>query len=188
MTINTQKLRAFRQSLQRCASNTGHGHVYMRPDGFLAKCGGPGICTECAKDLALLMAHDGYEPPTTDDLIDTIDAQAAEIARLRVENDGLNAQLDRHTSYTIVHRGAALYCTSAMLDTYSDERARADAAEAEIARLREALGSIRQYGNDTLSGRADGGPDDRKWQREAVIEMRNRARAALQEKSNVPTV
>ena len=54
----------------------------------------------------------------------------------------------------------------------------------EIARLREALGSIRQYGNDTLSGRADGGLDDRKWQREAVIEMRNRARAALQEKSN----
>lgn len=83
MTINTQKLRAFRQSLQRCASNTGHGHVYMRPDGFLAKCGGPGICTECAKDLALLMAHDGYEPPTTDDLIDTIDVQAAEIERLR---------------------------------------------------------------------------------------------------------
>lgn len=54
----------------------------------------------------------------------------------------------------------------------------------EIARLREALSSIRQYGNDTLSGRADGGPDDRKWQREAVIEMRNRARAALAQEAH----
>jgi hypothetical protein len=42
-----------------------------------------------------------------------------------------------------------------------------------------ALESIRLYANDTLSGRADGGPDDRAWQREAVIECRNRARTAL---------
>lgn len=49
---------------------------------------------------------------------------------------------------------------------------------AEIKRLREALDSIHQYGSDTLSGRMDG-PDDRKWQREAVAEMTRRARAAL---------
>lgn len=61
----------------------------------------------------------------------------------------------------------------------ADAKIALNAQAAEIARLREALSSIRQYGNDTLSGRADGGPDDRKWQREAVIEMRNRARAAL---------
>jgi hypothetical protein len=54
------------------------------------------------------------------------------------------------------------------------------AKDAEIAKLREALESIRLYANDTLSGRADGGPDDRAWQREAVIECRNRARAALE--------
>ena len=53
------------------------------------------------------------------------------------------------------------------------------AKDAEIAKLSEALESIRLYANDTLSGRADGGPDDRSWQREAVIECRNRARAAL---------
>ena len=44
--------------------------------------------------------------------------------------------------------------------------------------LVEALQSIRQYGSDTLSGRADG-PDDRQWQRESVLEMTRRARAAL---------
>lgn len=52
------------------------------------------------------------------------------------------------------------------------------AKDAEIAKLREALESIRLYANDTLSGRIDG-PDDRQWQREAVIECRNRARMAL---------
>jgi len=49
---------------------------------------------------------------------------------------------------------------------------------AENERLRAALDSIRQYGSDTLSGRTDG-PDDRKWQRDAVLEMTNRASRAL---------
>lgn len=53
------------------------------------------------------------------------------------------------------------------------------AARAEVARLREALESIRQYGSDTLSGRADG-PDDRNWQRDGVREMTRRARTALE--------
>lgn len=116
MTINTQKLRAFRQSLQRCASNTGHGHVYMRPDGFLAKCGGPGICTECAKDLALLMAHDGYEPPTTDDLVDTIDAQAAEIA----EAKGQIEHLDRRNNALRQSLGSMIHAYVRLLECGRD--------------------------------------------------------------------
>lgn len=62
--------------------------------------------------------------------------------------------------------------------------------EAEIATLRaalaqpvqpagkDALEGIAQYGQDTLSGRTDG-PDDRFWQRQAVAEMTQRAKAAL---------
>jgi hypothetical protein len=53
-------------------------------------------------------------------------------------------------------------------------------AVVEIESYREALAGIRLYCNDTLSGRADGGPDDRAWQREAVVEVRNRARSALE--------
>lgn len=34
------------------AKNVGHGHVFPRPDGVRAKCGGPVICAECAADLA----------------------------------------------------------------------------------------------------------------------------------------
>jgi len=57
---------------------------------------------------------------------------------------------------------------------------RDDGAE-RIRDLTDALESIRQFGSDTLSGRADG-PDDREWQREAVREMTARASAALQPK------
>ena len=32
--------------------NTGHGHVFPRPDGLKARCGGPGLCSECSRDLA----------------------------------------------------------------------------------------------------------------------------------------
>jgi hypothetical protein len=32
--------------------NTGHGHVWARPDGMKVRCGGPPLCSECSADLA----------------------------------------------------------------------------------------------------------------------------------------
>jgi hypothetical protein len=32
--------------------NVGHGHVFPRADGNKARCGGPAMCSECARDLA----------------------------------------------------------------------------------------------------------------------------------------
>ncbi|PZX29433.1 hypothetical protein C7416_104438 [Cupriavidus phytorum] len=57
--------------------------------------------------------------------------------------------------------------------------ARQAAHENLVHELVGALESIYQYGADTLSGRADGGVDDRAWQRAAVLEMTKRASAAL---------
>ena len=37
---------------------TGHGHVTPNPDGLKARCGGPAICSVCAKELAAKMAID----------------------------------------------------------------------------------------------------------------------------------
>lgn len=34
-------------------TNNGHGHVWDRPDGVKAKCGGPGICKACSKEAAM---------------------------------------------------------------------------------------------------------------------------------------
>lgn len=33
-------------------ANTGHGHVRPRPDGLVARCGGPGMCSPCSIELA----------------------------------------------------------------------------------------------------------------------------------------
>lgn len=35
---------------KRVGGNHGHGHVWERPDGIRARCGGPGLCSKCAKD------------------------------------------------------------------------------------------------------------------------------------------
>ena len=43
--------------------NTGHGHVWSRPDGLKAKCGGPTICAVCAKDAASVATPPAAAPP-----------------------------------------------------------------------------------------------------------------------------
>lgn len=43
----------------RVGTNTGHGHVWARPDGVRARCGGPALCSECARDAAHLRTADG---------------------------------------------------------------------------------------------------------------------------------
>ena len=42
--------------------NVGHGHVIKRPDGVVARCGGPRICPECARDLAHQQGQKGDRP------------------------------------------------------------------------------------------------------------------------------
>lgn len=38
---------------KRYGTNTGHGHVWQRPDGVKARCGGPNLCIECHNDLMM---------------------------------------------------------------------------------------------------------------------------------------
>lgn len=65
------------------------------------------------------------------------------------ELDCLRAQYEERTAYTIVHRGAALCCSSAMRDAYSDEHHRAE-------RLASALNAP-QSGNPCIECGADHG-------------------------------
>ena len=43
--------------------NTGHGHVYPRPDGNKARCGGPHMCSECALDFVRKNAEQPVSVP-----------------------------------------------------------------------------------------------------------------------------
>ena len=56
--------------------------------------------------------------------------------------------------------------------------------ESRIEKLESALLGIKIYGNDTMSGPADGSEDNRNWYRGAVIVMKNRARKALEGKDD----
>lgn len=45
------------------SKNAGHGHVYPRPDGVKARCGGPALCSQCARELAMMQngSHSRFE-------------------------------------------------------------------------------------------------------------------------------
>ena len=36
-------------------ANTGHGHVWSRPDGLKARCGGEGLCKVCDEQRSFLI-------------------------------------------------------------------------------------------------------------------------------------
>ena len=42
-------------------TNSGHGHVWKRPDGMKARCGGPDMCRSCMADAAALAGRIGAE-------------------------------------------------------------------------------------------------------------------------------
>lgn len=43
--------------------NVGHGHVNKRPDGHLARCGGPGLCGVCSTEKAAESRCEKHAPP-----------------------------------------------------------------------------------------------------------------------------
>lgn len=42
--------KAIQARMPRYMTNSGHGHVWPRPDGSRARCGGPGMCSVCSVD------------------------------------------------------------------------------------------------------------------------------------------
>lgn len=39
-------------AVEQVGTNVGHGHVFPRADGVKMRCGGPGLCSECAADAS----------------------------------------------------------------------------------------------------------------------------------------
>jgi hypothetical protein len=42
--------------MPRYGTNEGHGHVWSRPDGMRARCGGSNMCSGCRADMTDLRA------------------------------------------------------------------------------------------------------------------------------------
>ncbi|MFO6387241.1 hypothetical protein ACLBV0_04420 [Pseudomonas aeruginosa] len=52
--------------VEQVGTNVGHGHVFPRADGVKMRCGGPGLCSECAADASRARAALAQPSPTTD--------------------------------------------------------------------------------------------------------------------------
>lgn len=78
--------------------NVGHGHVFKRPDGHKARCGGPGLCAVCSKDQARkgqlkaaagVLAEAAASPvPTTADLANMVDTIVGGLPALLTRKPG----------------------------------------------------------------------------------------------------
>ncbi len=79
--------------------NQGHGHVFPRPDGVKARCGGPAICHVCAIDLGRKNAQESIaaaeQRPSKKQLAPCPHGHAPDLCRLcmRAEIEKLNADL-----------------------------------------------------------------------------------------------
>jgi hypothetical protein len=47
-------------------TNTGHGHVWRRPDGMVARCGGQRMCRQCREDAEILRIHEDMRQNMTE--------------------------------------------------------------------------------------------------------------------------
>lgn len=79
---------ALKEAASVLGTNTGHGHVWGRPDGLMVRCGGPGVCELCTLDAAMFLPNP-----------ETILALEAEHSRLRAENERLRGALEDLVSW-----------------------------------------------------------------------------------------
>lgn len=94
--------------------NTGHGHVFARPDGARARCGGPRLCQRCRVDAE-------YRDELAQRRADEVAELRARVAQFETTGQALTAseQYGDDLRTTRVSR-AALHEFRAVLDGNAD--------------------------------------------------------------------
>ena len=80
-------------------NNTGHGHVWDRPDGVKMRCGGPAICSDCAKDLSAMQSN--LKPSEKSDL-KPIECEWKQVGHYLELQKGMHAALLRGSNWSVV--------------------------------------------------------------------------------------
>lgn len=142
----------------------GHGHVKPRPDGVKMRCGGPAICRVCQQEKSQLemsqRINEAFHPLDGQH----INQGSMDAAAESYEREYLLAKIDARAAEIAQARQTADYW-----------KAEHNAANAEIARLREALHSLNEAANTV----AHFGPGHRGNQWLTLSTARKAARAAL---------
>lgn len=103
--------------------NTGHGHVYKRPDGSRMRCGGPGRCDDCSVDQARALKElvkpitidlAGAMDKITPEMMDSTRDKLIEILTLRCSE--LLAEKDEAVEVALRHGALSVPCDCVMCD------------------------------------------------------------------------
>ncbi|HEQ0018793.1 TPA: hypothetical protein VDW60_006519 [Pseudomonas aeruginosa] len=135
-------------AVEQAGTNVGHGHVFPRADGVKMRCGGPGLCSECAADAYRARAalaqpspkcatcNDQCAPLNANDELMNVAQHAASVARwaemfnrVEQERDAALAEVERIKT---ISDNYYVLCV--------ERQQQLDAALAEVERLRESKG------------------------------------------------
>lgn len=133
-----------RRIVEAVPTNTGHGHVFKRPDGRRDRCGGPNLCAMCANDQARRALAFGREAILQ--MLDDLDQQTIEIERWReavVEGSELRR---KEISQKVEARGALVERDQEI------ERLRARVAELVDSRTDAAEAGYKAGHNNAVDG------------------------------------
>ncbi|MEV1967010.1 hypothetical protein ABZR56_11130 [Pseudomonas aeruginosa] len=67
-------------AVEQVGANVGHGHVFPRADGVKMRCGGPGLCSECAADAYRARAALAQPSPAQAEQAEAERPEVAEVA------------------------------------------------------------------------------------------------------------
>lgn len=79
-------------AVEQVGANVGHGHVFPRADGVKMRCGGPGLCSECAADASRARAALAQPSPVRSSLL--INGYQLRAALEFIAPDGTAKQLE----------------------------------------------------------------------------------------------
>lgn len=175
--------------VEQVGTNVGHGHVFPRADGVKMRCGGPGLCSECAADASRARAALAQPSPTLPPFAEKVLAKLRRFYDCAEDFESGGVDIGRHWLDLLtqlgllnrVQRSPALWEISQqgedLLGTPHPSPAQAEKAEAERQEVVDF--NPYRYHAEKIRQRADGAASAYEAGRSALGYMEDIAESAL---------
>lgn len=175
--------------VEQVGTNVGHGHVFPRADGVKMRCGGPGLCSECAADASRARAALAQPSPTLPPFAEKVLAKLRRFYDCAEDFESGGVDIGRHWLDLLtqlgllnrVQRSPALWEISQqgedLLGTPHPSPAQAEQAEAERPEVVDF--NPYRYHAEKIRQRADGAASAYEAGRSALGYMEDIAESAL---------